>query len=205
MELKKDAGPRRRMAIIVGSVRPDNYSMKAARPVMDEFDRSNVEVDLIDPAGMDLPMPGLKPETEKSKNDTARLREVVQRASGVVIATPEYHGSFSSVTKLLIENMGFPSALAGKPVALMGVAAGSIGAIKSLEALRGVCSHVGAIVLPGPVSVAGIRDVFNSSGEIVDERVEKRLRGVATGLLHYIDEHVCPKFALEAMVRQPSG
>ena len=37
----------------------------------------------------------------------------------VVLATPEYHGSFSSVMKLVIENLGFPSALQGKPVALM--------------------------------------------------------------------------------------
>ena len=48
----------------------------------------------------------------------------------------------------MIENMGFPSVLAGKPVSLLGVAAGRIGAIKSLESLRGVCSHIGAIVLP---------------------------------------------------------
>ena len=35
--------------------------------------------------------------------------------------------------KLVIENLGFPSVLAGKPVALLGMAAGAIGAIKSLE------------------------------------------------------------------------
>ena len=105
------------------------------------------------------------------------------------------------MTKLVIENLGFPSTLAGKPVALMGVAGGEIGAIKSLEALRGVCSHVGAIVLPGPVSVAKVRSMFGEDGAVNDERVEKRLRGVATGLIHYIDQHVCPRFTLEAMVR----
>ena len=34
----------------------------------------------------------------------------------VVLATPEYHGSFSSVMKLMIENLGFPSVLEGKSV-----------------------------------------------------------------------------------------
>ena len=58
--------------------------------------------------------------------------------------------------KLLIDNLGFPSALSGKPVALLGVAAGRIGAIKALEHLRSVASHVGAQVLPGPVSVASV-------------------------------------------------
>lgn len=44
--------------------------------------------------------------------------------------------------------MGFPSALKGKAVGLIGVAAGRIGAIKSLEALKGCVSHVGGILVP---------------------------------------------------------
>ena len=121
--------------------------------------------------------------------------------TAVILATPEYHGSFSSVMKLMIENLGFPSVLAGKPVALLGVAGGSIGAIKSLEQLRGVCSHVGALVLPGPVSVAHVRSVFNEIGECNDSDVEGRLRGLAENLLAYIHQNVCPRMTLEAMVR----
>jgi chromate reductase, NAD(P)H dehydrogenase (quinone) len=64
----------------------------------------------------------------------------------------------------MIENMGFPSALRGKPVGLIGVAAGRIGAIKSLEALKGCISHVGGIVIPaGAVSIAGVQGAFESS------------------------------------------
>ena len=91
--------------------------------------------------------------------------------------------------------------LGGKPVALLGVAAGQIGAIKSLEALRGICSHVGAIVLPGPVSVAGVQKVFDEEGNCLDDGVERRVRGLAGNLLDYIDKNICPRFALESMVR----
>jgi len=201
METDRQTFPARHIAVIIGSVRPDNFTMKAARIVVDELERQNTVVDLIDPAQMNLPLPGV----DTTSDDPQRLRAIVKEATGVVIATPEYHGSFSSVTKLVIENLGFPSVLAGKPVALMGVAAGAIGAIKSLEALRGVCSHIGSIVLPGPVSVARVREVFDENGEVVDERVEKQLRGVATGLLHYVDQNICPRFALEAMVREQAA
>lgn len=201
METDRQTFAARHIAVIIGSVRPDNFTMKAARIVVDELERQNTVVDLIDPAQMNLPLPGV----DTTSDDPQRLRAIVKEATGVVIATPEYHGSFSSVTKLVIENLGFPSVLAGKPVALMGVAAGAIGAIKSLEALRGVCSHIGSIVLPGPVSVARVREVFDENGEIVDERVEKQLRGVATGLLHYVDQNICPRFALEAMVREQAA
>ncbi len=89
-------------------------------------------------------------------------------------------------------------------MALLGVAAGQIGAIKSLEHLRSACSHVGAIVLPGPVSVAGIQKLFDEQGRCLDAAVEKRIRGVATNLLHYIHENICPRVALEGGSSGPS-
>jgi NAD(P)H-dependent FMN reductase len=137
--------------VVNGSVRPGNYTAKASALVVAELQKDpQVAVEVIDPAQLDLPLPGSRPGAES----TRLLKEKVAAAAGIVLATPEYHGSFSSVTKLVIENLGFPSALAGKPVALLGVAAGSIGAIKSLEQLRSVCAHVGALALPLPVSVA---------------------------------------------------
>ena len=80
-----------------------------------------------------------------------------------------------------------------------------IGAIKALEHLRSVCSHVGAIVLPGPVSVAGVHKMFDDSGRCLDEGTEKRLRGASIRLIEYIHNHICPKIALEQMVRNGSS
>ena len=186
-----------RIALIQGSVRPDNYTSKALALVADEIAALGLTPDLIDHSGMDLPLPGTgadSPEAEK-------IQQTIGNAVGVVLATPEYHGSFSSVMKLVIENLGFPSELSGKPVALLGVAAGRIGAIKALEHLRSVCSHVGAIVLPGPVSVAGVQDVFDDDGTCNDAAVEKAVRGIATHLNDYIHQNICPRVALEAAVR----
>jgi len=149
------------------------------------------------PRGMQLLFPGEPGESR----DSQLLQSAVQKATGVVLATPEYHGSFAAMMKLIIENLGFPSILAGKPVALLGVAAGQIGAIKSLEQLRSVCSHIGAIVLPGPVSVAEVQGLFDESGRCLEERIEKRIRGLATNLLDYIHDSICPRVALEQMVR----
>jgi hypothetical protein len=74
--------------------------------------------------------------------------------------------------------------------------------IKSLEQLRGICAHTGALVLPGAVSIAGVRGAFTPEGECTDEAVEKSLRGVADSVLEFIKEYVCPKHALESMVRE---
>jgi FMN reductase len=186
-----------RIVAILGSVRPANFTAKALALVADQMRQRGVALDVVDPAKLTLPPPGIAPDAP----DARAVHELVAQATGVILATPEYHGCFSSVMKLVIENLGFPSALAGKPVALLGVAAGQIGAVKSLEALAGVCTHVGAIVLPGAVSVAGVQRLFDSEGRCLDAGVEKRIRSVATNLIDYIDGSICPRIALEQIVR----
>jgi len=182
---------------ISGSMRSGNFTSKALALVLDELGKDqNVQVDLIDPIAMDLSFNG-----DNGGQIAQSMQKIVSKATGVILATPEYHGSYSSVIKLIIDNLGYPSVMAGKPIALLGVAAGQIGAIKALEHLRSVCSHVGAIVLPGPVSVAGVHNVFNEEGICSDPKIDERIRTVATNLLDYIDRNICPRKALEDIVR----
>lgn len=181
---------------ISGTSRPDNFTSKALAVVNDELRGRGAPPTVFDARDLALSFPG-----HPSSEDAERLRSAVRDSSAVVLATPEYHGGFSATTKLVIENLGFPSALSGKPVALVGVAAGRIGAIKSLEQLRGVCSHVGAIVLPGAVSIAGVRRAFDEDGTCTDPGVEDALRGIAASVLQFVEDYVCPKYTLEAIVR----
>ena len=59
------------------------------------------------------------------------------------------------------------------------------------------CIFVGA-----PVSIAGVREAFDEDGNCIDKDAEEALRGVAGSLLDFITDYVCPKYALEAMVRE---
>jgi len=187
---------------IVGSVRPGNFTRKAMALVVEELkSQEGISAEMLDPADMQLPFPG---QTNNS-GDSQKLADAVKGATGVILSSPEYHGGISSVIKLVMENMGFPSVLSGKPVGLLGVASGVIGAVKSLEQLRSICSHVGAIVLPGPVSVANVQKIFDENGNCTDPAVEKRIRGLATTMVHYIEQNICPKVALEQFVRENNG
>ena len=171
---------------------------KALALVNDELRRRpDVDFDFVDPATLELSPPG----RASSPATLEYLNRTIGGATGVILATPEYHGSYSSVMKLVIENLNFPSALSGKPIGLLGVAAGVIGAIKALEHLRSICSHVGGLVLPGAVSVAQVNTVFDEEGRCLDAAVEKRIRGVATHMIDHIQQTDCPKIALEEMVR----
>ena len=183
---------------IPGSVRPGNFTGKALAILADELrQKPGINLELIKTARIDFPLPGMSNGSPAVK----QFQETVSAADGIILATPEYHGSFSSVMKLVIENMGFPSGLSGKPVALLGVAAGKIGAIKALEHLRSVCSHVGAIVLPGPISIAGVQQVFDEEGNCLNKGVEQEIRSLAGNLLDYLRKSQCPEVPLEEMVR----
>lgn len=189
-----------RIAAVIGTSRPGNFTGMALRLVADELRQNSVNVDIIDPAEMKLNFPG-----DEETDDAKRMQEAISGATGIVFASPEYHGTFSAMSKLIIENMGFPSALARKPVALLGVAAGQIGAIKALEHLSGVFLHVGAIVLPGYVSVPNVNSVFDENGNCLDEKIEARIRGTAGKLTTYIAENICPRLTLEEMLREEAA
>lgn len=182
---------------IVGSARVGSYTGLALRVVADYLRAyPDVRVTVIDPAVYQLPL-----DCAENHPGALALQAIVAPAAGVLLGTPEYHGSYSSSIKLAIDNLGYPSSLAGKPVALLGVAAGRIGAIKALEHLRSVCSHVGALVLPGPVSLASCTRVFDEQGRCVDPDVDARLRSLAQTLLGYVRHHQVPGDHLEAMSR----
>ncbi|MFK7845527.1 MAG: NADPH-dependent FMN reductase [Rhodothermales bacterium] len=190
-----------KLVAIQGSVRPDNNTAKALNIVAHAVKQTEgVAFEVIDPTDMQFALPG-KGQTEDAK----KMQQILAGADGVILATPEYHGSYSSVIKLLIDNMGFPSGLSGKPVALLGVAAGRIGAIKALEHLRSVASHVGAIVLPGPVSIANVRGVFDQDGKVLDEGVQHLVEKLVQGLIDYIKTTTCPLEGFESFTRKTDG
>ena len=188
-----------KIAAIIGSVRPNNLTASALFIVIDEIKKyPQVDLEIIDPSRLNLDLPG-----KESDNSSAPwLQKIVSQATGVILSTPEYHGSYSSVIKLVIDNLGYPSVLSGKPVALLGVAAGQIGAVTALEHLRSVCSHVGAIVLPWSISVARAHTLFDEKGRCLDKKIEKEIRSVAVELISYIKTHIYPIKGLEEVVRE---
>ncbi|OGX07622.1 MAG: hypothetical protein A2Z88_01790 [Omnitrophica WOR_2 bacterium GWA2_47_8] len=186
-----------KIAVIIGSLRSNSYTSRALNIVIDEFKKyKDVECEVFDPKDLHLNFPG-----KAAHPGNKDFQERVAKANGIILATPEYHGSYSSVIKLVIENLGYPSVISGKPVALLGVADGQIGAIKALEHLRSVCSHIGAIVLPSPVSVAGAHKIFDEQGRCSEPKVEARIRALATDLVKFIKRHTSSSISLEDIVR----
>ncbi len=164
-----------------GSRRPQNNTDKALTLALDELEKWDFEINRVHLGDLDLPLPG-QPSDSK---DPEMLKELVTGAAGILIATPEYHGSISSTLKLAIDNLGYPSTFEGKTIAILGVAMGP-SADNALAHLRHILTHIGGEVLPGQASIGSVHHVFDEDGRCVDEAAEAAVRGVASGLLEHL-------------------
>lgn len=125
---------------------------------------------------------------EQQSSDVLRLRRDVRAADGIILATPEYHGSFSGILKNAIDLMGFEE-FEGKMLGLVGVSGGRMGAFDALNALRNVGRALHAWVLPQQVSIPEVSSVFDNDGRVRDSRLGQRLRDTGAQVASFARVH----------------
>ena len=114
----------------------------------------------------------------------------VNRADGLILATPEYHNSFSGVLKNALDLMGF-NEIEGKMIGLIGVAGGSLGAFDALNALRNIGRALHAWVIPEQASVPEAWKHFSETGELSNARLKQRLGEVGRQVARFARVHKC--------------
>ena len=168
---------------ILGTSRPKSYTGYALDLVVDELlsDRfQNIKsVEILRPNHVSLDFPDII----SGDSDAEKIKKNIIKADGLIFATPEYHGSIAAMAKLIIENLGFPSVLKDKPIALLGCAARRSGAVKALEQLSVILTHVGALPIHHPTSIGSVRSAFDIHGNCIDRDIEGKIRNLATNLV----------------------
>jgi len=120
--------------------------------------------------------------------DVFRMRQDVQAAQWIILATPEYHGGYSGVLKNALDLMGFEE-FEGKMLGLVGVSGGTMGAFGALNNLRAVGRALHAWVIPEQVSIPEAWKVFDQSGALTDRALEKRLKDVGRQVARFAYLH----------------
>ena len=121
-------------------------------------------------------------DEEDYPQDVFRLHREVQESDGVILGTPEYHGSLSGTLKNMLDLMS-QAELEGKIVGLIGVAGGHTGAINSLNTMRTIGRNMHFWVLPQEVSVADSHSTFNDDETVTDPAIEERLLNIGRQLV----------------------
>jgi chromate reductase, NAD(P)H dehydrogenase (quinone) len=117
-------------------------------------------------------------DVEPADPAVARLREAIDSADGVLIATPEYNGSIPGVLKNALDwaSRPFPdNALRGKPVAVVGASTGLFGAVWAQAETRKALGVIGAEVVDSELPVGQADGAFSKDGELIEPEQRQAL------------------------------
>ncbi len=178
------------VAGLCGSLRPGSYTRMAVEYALRGAREAGAETNLIDLREYTLVFRDGTDDESRYPADVFRMRALVKEADGIILGTPEYHGSFSGVLKNALDLMGFDE-LEGKMLGLVGVSGGKMGAFEALNTLRNVGRALHAWVIPAQASVPEAWRVFDPSGNLKDPGYEERLLNVGREVTRFARLHRC--------------
>ena len=165
---------------ITGSLRTDSYSALALQQAIDRVRALGAEAEIIDLREMKLPFCDGGNEYPDYP-DVEIMREKVKTADGLILATPEYHGSVSGVLKNALDLMSFEH-LSGKVTGAISVLGGQPNS-NALNDLRIIVRWVHGFVIPEQIAVGQAWQAFDSSGKLKDEKLAQRFDAFAQSLV----------------------
>jgi NAD(P)H-dependent FMN reductase len=187
MEYSKNGYPGIRVVGLVGSLRAESATRKAVEHALRGAEEAGAKVELLDLAAYNLPFLGRERE-ENNVKTMVRFRADLRAADGIIIGSPEIHGSISGVLKNALD-LASSDEFEGKMVGLVGVAGGRMGASETLSNLRTIGRSLHAWVVPTEVSIGDSGEAFDARGEPIDQEVGHRLKSVGKQVARFARLH----------------
>ena len=171
-----------RLVGIAGSLRTDSYSQQALQLAAQRLEALGAEVEVLDLRTLNLPFCDGGKEYS-AYPDVDRLRTAFDRADGMILVTPEYHGSVSGVIKNALDLMSFDQ-LSGKVAGLISVLGGQPNS-NALNDMRLILRWVHAWVIPEQIAIAQAWKAFDTDGKLQDVKLSERFDQLAQSLVEH--------------------
>lgn len=181
-------GEKIRVVGIPGSLRAEGFTRRVVAIALEGAAQVGAEVQLLELAGYDLPFVVGREDEDRYGPGVERFRADIAAAQGIILGTPEYHGSFSGVLKNALDLLGFDE-MEGRMVGLVGVGGGRMGGAPALAALRVVGRSLHAWVVPSEAAVPQASRAFGPDGALADERMAERVREVGREVARFAYLH----------------
>ena len=172
-----------RITGVCGSLNANGATKKALAIALKGAAEYPVEISLLELRDFELVFYGSVPQSEYPP-DVSKLRQAFGDSQGIILATPEYHGSLTGALKNMLDLMSIED-FETKIIGLVGVAGGHIGAINSLNTMKTICRNLHSWVLPQEVSIANSAQTFNDDGTVKDPALEERLLNVGRQVVKF--------------------
>ncbi len=172
-----------KIVALSGSLRKDSYNTMLLRSCA-ELAPANMEIELVGIG--DLPL--YNSDLEAAYPAAAQaLKDAVNAADGLIIATPEYNRSISGVLKNAIDWLSRPygqNSFARKPVLVAGVSIGKIGTAVAQSHLKQIMTYLDANLIGQPELYLGpAAELFDASGKLTNDSTKELLAKALGALL----------------------
>jgi NAD(P)H-dependent FMN reductase len=184
----KDTAPR--ILVFAGSTRRDSFNRKLAREAAEALKSIGANVTYAELRDYPMPLYDGDMESEQGLPAAAKaFKDLVRAQDGLLIASPEYNGSFPALLKNTIDWISRPepgekplAALSGKTAAIISASPGGGGGRRGLRHLRELLEMIGVNVIPDQLSVARAFEAFDADGHLVRPEDREALLRVAEAL-----------------------
>lgn len=171
---------------ISGSLRKASFCTTILKNLLSSAeDRAQVEMLSLDA----VPMYNQDLDNESPPQPVAALRQAIERAAGLVIATPEYNYGMSGVLKNALDWASRPygkSRLKGKPVLTLSASPAFTGGVRAQTQLNETLLSNAALLVLRPQIAVGMAHEKIRDGRVIDEVTIKFLAEGLNDLLRDI-------------------
>lgn len=162
---------------LAGSFREKSYNKLTLKYMVQGAKEAGAEVESIDLR--DYSMPAFDEDVEKqgAPENALKLKEKLREAKGILICTPEYNHSLPGGFKNVIDwvSRGKDQPFRGKWIALAGASTSSWGTVRAQLAFLPVFRTLSAHVLPTQIYLPLAQNLFDTEGNLTDEKTKERL------------------------------
>ncbi len=178
-----------KIVMFAGSLRKDSWNKKLTDVVEKTLKKyKNVEVMNLDLKEYPFPVYDADIEEAGMPGKVKELGDLIAKADGLIISTPEYNGSIPGVLKNYIDWLSRlkPVPLTGKYLLLLGASSGALGAVRSLWHTRQPFEVLNVHVYPEMLGLPKAHEAFDGKGLLNDEKMQQRLDKLVDGFIDHV-------------------
>ncbi|MBD2870813.1 NADPH-dependent FMN reductase [Paenibacillus arenilitoris] len=173
-----------KITLIAGSNRTNAASTQLLRYVETLLKARGLQTNFLDLRQLTLPL--YSPDSEELHPNARLVAESVADSDGLVLATPEYHGSVSGALKNALDYIN-AGQVAGKPVLSVSAAGGPVG-VSSLGHLQAIVRNLHGINCPEWISAGYGTNGFGPDGAPLDEGLRSRIEGAVANFAELVQK-----------------
>lgn len=185
--------PQIQLLAIAGSLRRDSYNQALLVHLIAGAEAAGARVTRPDPKLLALPLYDGDLEAESGLPAAARTwQQLLHAHDGLLVAAPEYNGSFTPLLKNAIDWASRPvkgaadsgrAVFEGRAAGLAAASPGALGGLRGLRHVREVLTNLGMVVAPQQMAVAWPAGTPVASGPSDAQIAQLRAVGQATAEL----------------------